>query len=468
MPITVTNNNALNLLGILNSTQTQQTKTLQQLSTGSRINRGADDPAGLIALRGLDTELTSVGAALSNNQRTDAMLGVADGAFGEISSILNDITSLVQKSANSAGLSSSEIAANQAQIDNAIAAIDRIVQTTEFNGQKLLDGSLAVDTTLAAGDVSKIHDINVFSANPSKEDSTISFTLNQAASTAQFNLTTAAAASATTITVQGKLGTATIEITSGMTQAQMVTLINGATAETGVSAAITSSTVVTLDGGYGSESFVRTDVISGDDAGAFVRSFDEGVDASVTINGQAAAVDGLEVSFNSNGTSLSFTLDETFNQTGTGSFNITVSGTGGASFRLGTNETTDARIGIRGLQSQRLGSAEVGYLSELKSGGSASLLNDAGAAAKIAATAARTVATAQGRIGGFQRFQVQTSLNSLQATKEGLTAARSVIGDTDFANATADLNRQNVLLQSSISLLGVANQQSSQILSLLR
>lgn len=467
MPITVTNNNALNLLGILNSTQTQQSKTLTQLSTGSRINSGADDPAGLIALRGLDTELTSVDAALSNNQRTDALLGVADGAFGEISSILDDITSLVQKSANSAGLSASEVAANQAQIDNAIAAIDRIVSTTEFNGEKLLDGSLAVSTSLSSADVSKISDINIYSANPSKDDTTIQFTLNQAASTAQVNLTTAAAASAATITVQGKLGSATIEITSGLTQDQIATLINGAAAETGVSATNSSGTVV-LDGGYGSQSFVRTDVISGDETGAFARTYDEGVDASVTINGQAAAVDGLEVSFNSNGTSLSFTLDDTFNQTGSGSFNITVEGDGGARFRLGTSTSTDARIGIRGLQTQRLGGADVGYLSELKSGGSASLLTDTGKAAKIVARAARTVATSQGRLGGFQRFQVETSLNSLQATKQGLTAARSVIADTDFANATADLNRQNVLLQSSISLLGVANQQSSQILSLLR
>jgi flagellin len=467
MPITVTNSNALNLLGILNRTQTDQSNTLTQLSTGSRINRGADDPAGLIALRAFDTELTSVDAALSNNQRTDALLGVADGAFGEISSILNDIQSLVQKSSNAAGLSSSEIAANQAQIDSAIAAIDRIVQTTEFNGQKLLDGSLAVDVSLSSSDVSKIHDINVFNASPSKENTDISFSLAGAASTAQINLTTAAAASSTTITVQGKLGTATIEITSGLTQSEIATRINDAAADTGVSATNSGGTVV-LDGGYGSESFVRTDVISGDEAGAFARTYDEGVDATVLINGQAAAVDGLEVNFNSNGTSLSFTLDETFNQSGTGSFNITVSGTGGATFRLGTSDNTDTRIGVRGLQSQRLGEAAVGYLSELKSGGASSLLNDVGKAAKIVAAASRSVATAQGRLGGFQRFQVQTSLNSLQSTKEGLTAARSVIGDTDFANATADLNRQNVLLQSSISLLGLANQQSSQILSLLR
>ena len=74
----------------------------------------------------------------------------------------------------------------------------------------------------------------------------------------------------------------------------------------------------------------------------------------------------------------------------------------------------------------------------------------------------------RGRIGGFQKFQVRTSLASLNDTKEALTKARGVINDVDYAAETAELNRQNILMQSAISLLGVASQQSSQVLSLLR
>ena len=74
---------------------------------------------------------------------------------------------------------------------------------------------------------------------------------------------------------------------------------------------------------------------------------------------------------------------------------------------------------------------------------------------------------AQGRIGGFQKFQVSPSLNTQRATKTSLSAAKSVIGDTDYAAATAELNKQSVLMNSGISLLGLANQQVTQILSLL-
>ena len=61
-----------------------------------------------------------------------------------------------------------------------------------------------------------------------------------------------------------------------------------------------------------------------------------------------------------------------------------------------------------------------------------------------------------------------TNSTMIGATKKGLEDARSIIGDVDYAAETAELNKQNVLLQSAISLLGLANQQSSQILSLLR
>ena len=94
MAITVNNSNTLNLLGILNKTAQAQSTTLTRMSTGQRINAGKDDPAGLIALRALDAEETATNAAISNNQRTNAMLDVADGALSEVESLLTDIETL--------------------------------------------------------------------------------------------------------------------------------------------------------------------------------------------------------------------------------------------------------------------------------------------------------------------------------------------------------------------------------------
>ncbi|HPM25683.1 MAG TPA: flagellin, partial [Phycisphaerae bacterium] len=168
MALTVNNVGTLSLLNILNRTSKAQSNVLGQMATGYKINRGADDPAGLLAVTSIDSELTSVNAGIASNQRTDAILGVADGALGQIASAISDIQRLANESANEAGLTADEIAANQAQIDDALAAIDRIVSSTQFNGKKLLDGSLGINTNV--GTAGAITDVKVFSRTPGSSD----------------------------------------------------------------------------------------------------------------------------------------------------------------------------------------------------------------------------------------------------------------------------------------------------------
>ncbi len=473
MALTVTNTNTLSLLNIVNRTSQAQSKVLTQLTTGLRINRGADDPAGLIAMEGLNAELTSVNAAVANNQRADAMLNVADGALAEVSSLLGEIESLVTASSSEAGLSAGEVAANQAQIDAAISSIDRIVRTTTFNGKTLLDGTLSIRTT--GVDSADISNLRVYSRADTSTNTTVSINVTNSATTASASLGSYgngdAASGTTTLAVTGSLGTATINIASGATQAEVVTAINAAKDLTGVSATGAASAIGLNSTGYGSDEFVSVSVLSGgaiDDGNSMANvSRTEGTDATVLVNGAQAGVDGLDVNYSANGLSLSFSLTTALN-TGGGTSSFTVQTTGGATFQLGTNASTQSTIGIDSLATYNLGGGDSGgFLNELQSGQSADLNTDTETALKVAKKAITDVANARGRIGGFQKFQVQTSINSLNATKAGLSDARSVIAETDYAVATAELNRQSVLLNSGISLLGLANQQASQILSLL-
>ena len=75
------------------------------------------------------------------------MIATADSALGQVSSLLNDIRGLVTETANDGALSDEQIAANQLQIDSSLEALNRIAQTTTFQGRKLLDGSLDFITT---------------------------------------------------------------------------------------------------------------------------------------------------------------------------------------------------------------------------------------------------------------------------------------------------------------------------------
>ncbi|MFQ5491437.1 MAG: flagellin [Phycisphaerae bacterium] len=473
MALTVNSANTLTLLNIVNKTAASQSKTLTQLSTGLRINRGADDPAGLILLQSLDAELTATNAAISNNQKADAILNVADGAISEISSLLNEVQSLVNASSSEAGISAAERAANQSQIDSAISSIDRIVNNTSFNGKKLLDGNLAIRTTGVSS--SNISNLRVFSRANSSSNVTVSVNVTNSATTASASLgsfgTSNTASGASTVAITGSLGTATVSIASGSTQAQVVTAINAAKDQTGVSATAGATDISVNSSAFGSEEFVSVQVLSGGfiNGGASISNVTRNVgsDATVLVNGTQAGVDGLDVNFSANGLSLSFSLTNSLN-TGGGTTSFTVQAQGGATFQLGTEAATQTTIGINSLASYTLGGGDSGgFLRELQSGGAADLATDTAKAVKVIKKSITDVANARGRIGGFQKFQVQTSINSLNANKAGLSAARSIVGETDFAVATAELNRQSVLLNSGISLLGLANQQANQILALL-
>lgn len=147
----------------LNSTNNDLQTSLTRLSTGLRINTGKDDPAGLIASEALRSDITGINKAISNTQRASQIIATADSALGQVSSLLNDVRGLVVEAANNGALSDDEIAANQLQVDSSLEAINRIAQTTTFQGRKLLDGSL--DFTSTIDSVASVTDAKIDQAN---------------------------------------------------------------------------------------------------------------------------------------------------------------------------------------------------------------------------------------------------------------------------------------------------------------
>src|SRR5690606_12474387 len=137
--------------------------SLRRLSTGLRINRGADDPAGLIVSERLRTEISGVGQAISNIERASNVIATTEAALQEINTLLVSIKGLTIEAANTGAFSDEEIEANQLQIDSAVESITRISNTASFAGLKLLNGSL--DYLISGVDDSQITDVNVFGAN---------------------------------------------------------------------------------------------------------------------------------------------------------------------------------------------------------------------------------------------------------------------------------------------------------------
>ena len=141
-------------LGILNNipslqaeneltlTSTALNNTLQQLSSGSRINTGADDPAGLAIANGLQANISALTQSVSNANNGVGQLQLADGALAQVTNLLNTAVTLATESATGT-VSNSQRTAIQAQYASILAEINRIGTATTYNGQAVFQGGVA-------------------------------------------------------------------------------------------------------------------------------------------------------------------------------------------------------------------------------------------------------------------------------------------------------------------------------------
>jgi flagellin len=435
------------------------------LSTGLKINSGADNPAGLIASENLRAEKAGISQAIDNAGRANNIIGTAEGGLSEVSSLLTELQSLVGQAANTGGLSKEEVAANQLQVDSILATVNRIAQSTAFQGKKLLNGNYAYTTSGVAS--TSFDNVRINAARvPDGGTVNVVIQVTTSAQTGDITYTGGGLTDNVTIEVAGNTGTEQLSFSSGTTVSAIAASINAVTTATGVSAIVSGADLRVTSTSFGSDQFVSLKTV----AGTFTPSTskDYGRDAAVTINGGEAQANGLAISYRSSNLDIEFRLDSTFNKAGTDSFTVTG---GGATFALGSKvtESDKASIGIASVSTGSLGDSTVGYLSALASGGSASL--DSGNlvnAQKIVDEAIKQVSQLRGRLGAFQKFTIGSTINSLGVAFENASAAESAIRDTDFANETANLTRSQILAQAATTVLAQANASPQAALSLLR
>ncbi len=463
-------------------------KSLQRLSTGLRINRGADDPAGLIASENLRSEKAAINSAITNAERAEQVVNVAEGGLQEVSNLLVELQSLVSSTANEAGVSDEEKAANQLQIDSILQTIDRIANSTSFQGEKLLNGNFDYDTSFQT---SALTDITVNAAKLSDDGSSLDVTVEvlQSAATADVFLSTGATFTngdngSITIEVTGTRGTQQFTFASGTGQSDIIAAVNSFAEQTGVSASqvSTGGNIELSSTEFGSDSFVRVKTLS-NDGNAIVS--DEladtptnnavtgtGRDATVLINGTSATTDGLTARVSNEGLDISITLTADMNSganAGAGSTTVTISG-GGADFNLAQDVSLASKVslGIETVTTGNLGSGGNGFLSDLKSGGAANVTNgDLSKAQRVIDDSIKQVSSLRGRLGAFQKNVVGATISSLGVALENTAAAESQIRDTDFAAETAALTRGQILQQAAIQSLSLANSGPQAVLSLL-
>jgi len=481
-----TNIMSLNSQRNLNKSQEALQVSLQRLSSGTRINSAKDDAAGLAISERFTSQIRGLDQAVRNANDGISLSQTAEGALSESGNILQRIRELSVQSANATN-SASDRQALQSEVSQLVSELDRIASATEFNGQKLLDGTFGTAIFQVGAN-----------ANQTIQTTTANFRTNNFGN---YRVEGAGASASNTarlngeaLTVTGSLGTETLNIEAGSSARDVAETVASKSNNTGVTAFALTEQLTTFDkaGAYvvnlksdNAESTKVAFTISGtegsDGLSGAITAFNDlssktGVTARVSDDGEGIILR------NSTGNNIS--LSELSGNTNAGTLTI-----GNAAIRSGADtaaagDNADAELSSVVVTGQVVFDSDksfsvVGDMGEtIVNQTEASALNSvanmdvssvAGANLALATVdaALNTVSNQRAKFGAIQsRFG--STIANLSTNSENLSAARSRIRDTDFAKETAELTRNQILQQAGTAMLAQANVAPQNVLTLLQ
>jgi flagellin len=413
----------------LSITDSQMSKSLEKLSSGFRINRAADDAAGLSISEGLRSQIGGLKVAVRNTQDGVSVAQTAEGSLNEVTSILQRMRDLAVQASNSGATDADAAAAANKEMTQLNAELDRIGSTTAFGKQKLLDGSFGatmrtgVTSTVAALTTGKIAGLgtNVTGAAWHFDLTQVSGSTTAPDGT---SLDVAATPPGTPITVTVPA------VATDATPQDLAKAVNSAVAdalkqrgyqgnEITMSAKVDSNNVITYSmSGAGDFAITDTDTVL---AG--------GPDVSSDVTNEGGL--GIDIA----------TLTST-------------NGNNGA-FQVGANANQKINIQIGAVDSQNLGTAAL------------DLTSDPDTAITVLDKALQSVSDSRASLGAYQN-RFDHTINNLNVAVENLSASESRIRDTDMAQEMVSYTRAQILTQAGTSMLSQANQSAQNVLSLLR
>lgn len=471
-----TNVSAMNAMRNLSMTGMNLANSVTRLSTGLRINNAGDDPSGLIASEKFRAQIAGMDQALKNNQDAMNYAKTAEGALDEVNKLLRDARSLAV--AYSGSLDSSQLQANQDQLNSILASIDRIATNTQFGTKKLLNGSSGVNATVVNGTALKsVYLGGTVGSQSITADAAVTVDVTTAATKATHTGTNAIAAASEAAYLAAAVGAdagsfaingISITATATDTWGDVINKINAVSGQTGVRANSTygggNGAVVLTQNSYGASAKINlTDSVGIIQAAAgsataagvnAVASVTVGALSAVTFTGGQNGNDGLTLT-DSAGNRIGLTEAGNAVATLASAAQVTA---GSASFQIGAfaGQTTSLSLSSVSSASLSLSSLDV--------------TSTAGATAAQTAldTAIDTISRLRGNVGSFMRNTLESNIRSLGIAKENLTATESSIRDVDIADEMATFTKLQILQQSGLAVLAQANSAPQSVLGLLR
>ena len=479
-----TNGSVLNTQRQLSSTTSSLSTSFERLSSGLRINGAKDDAAGLSISTRFSSQIRGLNQAVRNSNDGISLVQTAEGALNETTNILQRIRELAVQSANDTN-NSSDRESLQAEVALLKTEIDRIATITNFNGNKVLDGTFLSRDLQVGATVGETINVSIQGASSSDLARQARYAGDKG---------NVSVSQLTAVIITGSKGTVEIRRTvaaddsvstsfnNGSAIAKAVA-INDASGSTGVRAIVGATentaagnvSAITLDGNdfftLNDEKISGFRVESNDASSSLVDAInavsdETGVVASLDKDSKLtlSAADGrnIELSFNSMGA-----------RDAVGNFNTSAA-------TVGASTLSNVSTGSLTLQSNELfeisgaGTGQVGFITGVygvntdKAISSVDISTRDGAveALDVIDLALENVSSQRADLGALQN-RLESTINNLSATSENLSISRSRILDADFAAETAQLSRNQMIQQAGVSILAQANQQPQVALALL-
>lgn len=475
----------------LNNSNNALHTSLQRLSSGLRINSGADDPAGLVISQVQQAQMSGLQAAITNTSNATNVVQTADGGLNEINALLVQIRGLAVSASNSGATDSNMLAADQAQITNAMQTITRIATSTQYGKDQLLDGSHASSATVSSNALAG--GTGTVSASSTSDTASGTYTATIASLAKQATATGATTITGAGVLVVGAGQTETLTINgnqvvlnggaNGLDSTGAIQAINAQSTQTGVKAALDTTgkfleLTSTAYGSAGNKYTIADSGIQGTQTsgsagvglGLGAVSFANGADVAGTLTdskGNAIDVTATgNVLTGSNG--LTITTDPTAT-TATGAIKVLVANNS-LQFQVGANGGQNANIAVQSMQADVLGMSvtnssgitNLSLINVTSSGQSSTdILN-------VIDKAISDVSNLAGALGAFQDNTLQATAANLQTSLQNTTAANSTIRDTNFASESANYAQNQVLVQAGTQVLKNSNQLPQLALALLQ
>ncbi len=468
----VNNVGALNAQNNLGRASMSLNKSIERLSSGFKVNRGADGPAALVISEKQRAQIAGLRQAIDNTEKAVSVVQTAEGALNEINSLLIKVRGLALDSANSGVNDDDALAANQAEITNALETINRIATNTQFGEKNLLDGSAGFRGTATDTDISVLG----ITGKSTTASGSYAVNVTTAAERAKTTGTarTGVLAAAETLTLNG----VSITLDAGLTQAQTQSRINEFTSQTGVVAendptTATATRLRTSEFGASASISVVSNVAASGTSSGFGTTLvtDAGVDIVGTIGGNAATGTGnilTSTAGGSNGSTVRVGAATDVANSATGAQGYVSIEDKSLVFQVGANQNQTVNVAVDEVSSTALGVGvtgnQFGSLSQIDITSSSGAQDALG----VIDASIDQITNLRGALGAFQQNTLESTANNMRTTLENTVAAESVIRDTDFAEEISNFTNKQILVQAGGSVLKSANQTSQLILSLLQ